>query len=57
MSKGKHNYFDLMGGLSYRGFELPRVRVSKHSNYRESTVPNYLPSGNFGSHTSNDART
>ena len=27
--KGNKNYFELAGGLSYRGFELPRVNYSK----------------------------
>ena len=27
--KGNKNYFELEGALSYRGFELPRVRVTE----------------------------
>ena len=26
-AEGKQNYFELEGGLSYRGFELPRVKL------------------------------
>ena len=26
---GNENYFDLAGGSSYRGFELPRVKLQK----------------------------
>ena len=25
--KGNENWFELVGGLSYRGFELPRVKL------------------------------
>ena len=25
--RGNKNYFELVGGLSYRGFELPRVKL------------------------------
>ena len=33
--KGNETYFDLTGGSSYRGFELPGVDCRKSSSYRE----------------------
>ena len=46
--KGNENYFDLTGGSSYRGFELPGVDCSSrkypypHGGHGYSTVPSVV---------------